>query len=165
MNYRRKAQLAYVALCVLILMADISSKELVQRHLGVGSAIDVLPFIQIVLVYNWGAAFGILDQASGWQTPFFVVVGLMVAIVIIIRLSKASRRHKWSEIAFALILAGAIGNMIDRVRLGYVIDFIRLHYAGWQYPAFNIADIAIFFGASMLIFELLFGNRLRKNSF
>ena len=145
-------------------MADIWSKQLAHHHLSGGVVIDVLPFMQFVLVYNWGAAFGMLSQASGWQVPFFIVVGAVVAMVILMRLSRPSRRQKWSEIAFAFILAGAIGNVIDRVRLGYVIDFIRLHYDGWQYPAFNIADIAIFFGALMLIFELLLGNRIRRNN-
>ena len=111
-------------------------------------------FLKIVLVYNRGAAFGFLGNASGWQLPFFVSVGLIVSIVIVIRLVRTAATQKWFEVALVLILAGAIGNLIDRIRIGYVIDFIEVYYGAWRFPAFNVADIAIFLGAAMLALEL-----------
>ena len=83
-----------------------------------------------------------------------VAVGAIVSIVIVIRLARAAATQKWFEVALVLILAGAIGNLIDRIRAGYVIDFIDVYYGAWHFPAFNVADIAIFLGAVMLVLEL-----------
>jgi signal peptidase II len=152
---KRKFLLRYAVLGILLVMLDVFSKDAVVRSLADESSIDVLPFLQLVLVYNRGAAFGFLGEASGWQLPFFAAVGAFVSIVIMIRLARAAATQKWFEVALVLILAGAVGNLIDRIRVGYVVDFIELYYGGWRFPAFNVADIAIFLGALMLIFELL----------
>ena len=125
---KQKFLLCYVVLGILLVILDAFSKDAVQRSLTDGSSIDLLPFLQLVLVYNRGAAFGLLDEASGWQLPFFVVVGVIVSIVIVIRLARAAATQKWFEVALVLILAGAIGNLIDRIRIGYVVDFIELYY-------------------------------------
>ena len=152
---KRKFLLYYAVLGILLVILDVFSKDAVQRSLADGSSVDLLPFLQLVLVYNRGAAFGFLGEASGWQLPFFVAVGVIVSIVIVIRLARAAATQKWFEVALVLILAGAIGNLIDRIRIGYVVDFIELYYGAWRFPAFNFADMAIFFGAVMLILELL----------
>ncbi len=152
---KRKFLLRYAVLGILLVMLDVFSKGVVERSLADGSSIDLLPFLQLVLVYNRGAAFGFLGEASGWQLPFFAAVGAIVSIVIVIRLARAAATEKWFEVALVLILAGAIGNMIDRIRVGYVVDFIALYYGGWRFPAFNVADMAIFFGVVMLVLELL----------
>ena len=152
---KRKFLLRYAALGILLVILDVFSKDAVERSLADGSSIDLLPFLQLVLVYNRGAAFGILGEASGWQLPFFVTVGVIVSIVIVIRLVRAAATQKWFEVALVLIFAGAVGNLIDRIRVGYVIDFIELYYGAWRFPAFNVADVAIFLGALMLIIELL----------
>ena len=152
---KRKFLLRYAVLGTLLVILDVFSKDVVQRNLADGSSIDLLPFLQLVLVYNRGAAFGFLGEASGWQLPFFAVVGAIVSIVIVIRLARAAATQKWFEVALVLILAGAVGNLIDRIRVGYVVDFIELYYGAWRFPAFNVADMAIFLGALMLILELL----------
>ena len=152
---KRKFLLRYAVLSILLVILDAFSKDAVQRSLADGSSIDLLPFLQLVLVYNRGAAFGFLGEASGWQLPFFAAVGVIVSSVIVIRLVRAAATQKWFEVALVLILSGAIGNLIDRIRVGYVIDFIELYYGAWRFPAFNVADMAIFFGAVMLVLELL----------
>ena len=152
---KRKFLLRYAVLGILLVMLDVFSKDAVERSLADGSSIDLLPFLQLVLVYNRGAAFGFLGEASGWQLPFFVAVGAIVSIVIVIRLVRAAATQIWFEVALVLILAGAVGNLIDRIRVGYVVDFIQLYYGAWRFPTFNVADIAIFLGAVMLVLELL----------
>ena len=152
---KRKFLLGYAVLGILLVMLDVFSKDAVERSLADGSSIDLLPFLQLVLVYNRGAAFGFLGEASGWQLPFFAAVATIVSIVIVIRLARTAATQKWFEVALVLILAGAIGNLIDRIRVGYVIDFIQLFYGAWRFPAFNVADVAIFLGAVMLVLELL----------
>ena len=151
---KRKFLLRYAVLGILLVMLDVFSKDAVERSLADGSSIDLLPFLQLVLVYNRGAAFGFLGEASGWQLPFFVAVGAIVSIVIVIRLARAAATQKWFEVALVLILAGAVGNLIDRIRVGYVVDFIELYYGAWRFPAFNVADMVIFLGALILILEL-----------
>ena len=152
---KRKFLLRYAVLGILLVILDVLSKEAAQRSLADGSSIDLLPFLQLVLVYNRGAAFGFLGEASGWQLPLFAAVGLIVSIGIVIRLARAAATQKWFEVALVLILAGAVGNLIDRIRVGYVVDFIELYYGAWRFPAFNVADMVIFLGALMLILELI----------
>jgi signal peptidase II len=151
---KQKFLLCYAVLGILLVMLDVFTKDVVERSLADGSSVDLLPFLQLVLVYNRGAAFGFLGEASGWQLPFFVAVGAIVSIVIVIRLARAAATQKWFEVALVLILAGAVGNLIDRIRVGYVIDFIEFYYGAWRFPAFNVADMAIFLGALMLVLEL-----------
>ena len=151
---KRKFLLRYAVLGILLVMLDVFSKDAVERSLADGSSIDLLPFLQLVLVYNRGAAFGFLGEASGWQLPFFAAVGAIVSIVIVIRLARAAATQKWFEVALVLILAGTVGNLIDRIRVGYVVDFIELYYGAWRFPAFNVADMVIFLGALILILEL-----------
>ena len=152
---KQKVLLRYAILSILLVILDAFSKDAVQRCLADGFPIDLLPFLRLVLVYNRGAAFGFLGEASGWQLPFFAAVGAIVSIVIVIRLVRAAATQKWFEVALVLILAGAVGNLIDRIRVGYVVDFIELYYGAWRFPAFNVADMAIFLGALMLILELI----------
>jgi signal peptidase II len=155
MTEKTKFLLRYSVLGITLVILDVFSKDAVQQSLADGSSVELLPFLQLVLVYNRGAAFGLLGDASGWQLLFFVTVGTIVSVVIMIRLARAAATQKWFEVALVLILAGAIGNLIDRIRVGYVVDFIELYYGVWRFPAFNVADMSIFFGASMLVLELL----------
>ena len=155
MTEKRKFLFRYAVLGILLVMLDVLSKDAVERSLADGSSIDLLPFLQLVLVYNRGAAFGFLGEASGWQLPFFAAVGTIVSIVIVIRLVRTAATQKWFEIALVLVLAGAVGNLIDRIGVGYVIDFIQLYYGVWRFPTFNVADMAIFLGSLMLILELI----------
>lgn len=152
-------------LSALVIVLDQVSKWLVASHLHAYDSVRVLPVFNLVLVYNAGAAWSFLADASGWQRWFFTVLALVVSIGIVVWLRFLPRRQfRWRAAALALVLAGALGNVIDRLWHGYVIDFLQFHYHGWYYPAFNLADSAITVGALMLILEGLFF-RSRGNSY
>ena len=147
----------WLYLSLLVIVLDQLSKWLVASHLTAYSSIRVLPVFNLVLFYNAGAAWSFLAGASGWQRWFFTILALAVSAAIIVWLRRLPRRQfRWRAAALALVLAGALGNVIDRLWHGYVIDFLQFHYHAWYYPAFNLADSAITIGAFMLIVEGLF---------
>ncbi|MDG4604451.1 MAG: signal peptidase II, partial [Candidatus Contendobacter sp.] len=111
------------------------------------------PSFNLLLTYNTGAAFSFLADAGGWQRWFFLGLGLMVSIGLLIWLGRLKPAEKRLAAALALILGGAVGNLIDRIWLGQVIDFIQLYYDRWYWPAFNIADSAITLGAVLLVLD------------
>lgn len=113
--------------------------------------IAVAPFLNLILVHNTGAAFGFMSDAGGWQNGFFLIVAGLASVLIVGMLWKLSDR--WMGTALSLILGGAVGNLIDRLLHGHVIDFVDLYYRHWHWPAFNIADSAITVGAVMLIID------------
>lgn len=118
--------------------------------LPMAQPIKVTDFLNWFLIYNPGAAFSFLSQAGGWQRWFFTVIGIVAAIVIIWLLQKNTHDRPFC-LALSLILGGAIGNVIDRLLYGAVVDFIDVHYDGWHWPAFNIADSAISIGATLIV--------------
>ena len=136
-----------------IVIIDQITKGMANAWLIYGQPNPLLPRLNITLHYNEGAAFSFLSDAGGWQRYFFSVVAAAVSLVIIVwlrRLSAAEVGLAWS---LALVLGGAVGNLIDRVFLGYVVDFISVHWAGWYFPTFNVADSAITLGAVGLIWD------------
>ena len=137
-----------VALAVIIL--DQLSKLWVFSHFVLGESVAVTPFFNLVLVFNPGAAFSFLPEHTGWQRWFFSVIALAISSWIIWQLRSAKPATCFS-IALALIMGGALGNLIDRLWLGMVIDFIDVHAAGWHWPAFNIADSAVCVGAVLYV--------------
>jgi signal peptidase II len=139
-----------------IIVLDHLTKWWVSASLDFQQFVPVLPFFSLVRVHNTGAAFSILADAGGWQRWFFIAVGI-VATVIIVRLLKRHAHEKRMALALALVLGGALGNVIDRVVLGYVVDFLYFHYRSFAWPAFNVADSAISVGAALLIWDSLFG--------
>jgi signal peptidase II len=139
-----------------IIVLDHLTKWWVSASLEFQQFVPVLPFFSLVRVHNTGAAFSILADAGGWQRWFFIAVGI-VATVIIVRLLKRHAHEKRMALALALVLGGALGNVIDRVVLGYVVDFLYFHYRSFAWPAFNVADSAISVGAALLIWDSLFG--------
>ena len=142
--------LRYLALAMIILLLDQLSKWSALSNLQMGVPEYVLPFMNWLLLFNSGAAFSFLAQGSGWQRWFFTILGL-VACIYIIWLLRKSQNDKLLCLALSLILGGALGNVVDRIMLGAVVDFIDLHYANWHWPAFNIADSAICIGAALII--------------
>ncbi|MEJ5211083.1 MAG: signal peptidase II, partial [Burkholderiales bacterium] len=126
----------------------------VSSHFLPGEQRAVTAFFNLVLAHNTGAAFSLLAQAGGWQRLFFIAVAL-VATTVIVWLLHRHRHESRFCIALAGILGGALGNLIDRVRLGYVVDFLDFHAAGWHWPAFNVADMAITGGAVLLVWDSL----------
>jgi signal peptidase II len=139
-----------LAIATIILLLDQLSKWSALSNLQLGIPEPVLPFMNWLLLLNPGAAFSFLAQGSGWQRWFFTIVGL-VACVYIVWLLRKSQSDKLLCVALSLILGGALGNVLDRIMYGAVVDFIDLHYANWHWPAFNIADSAICIGAALII--------------
>lgn len=152
-----RSMLRWLWLSAVVIMLDQATKYLAGSLLDYGVPVPVLPFFNLTLVHNPGAAFSFLAGASGWQRWFFIGIALVVSVFIVGWVKRLSPRENWLAAALALILGGAIGNVIDRVMYGYVVDFIDLYYGAWHWPAFNIADSAITVGvAIMLIDSLLF---------
>ncbi len=143
-------------LTLLIVVADQWTKRLVTDHLEEFEAVVLLPVLDFMRLHNEGAAFSMLSDASGWQRWFFSVLAIGVSVGILIWLRRLPARGKSLLAAgLCLVMGGAIGNVIDRIRLGHVIDFIRVHYAEWYFPAFNVADSAITIGAGLLILDMI----------
>ena len=149
-GYMNLRLLRYLAVATATLLLDQLSKWSALSNLQMGVPEPVLPFFNWLLLFNPGAAFSFLAQGSGWQRWFFIILGL-VACVYIIYLLRKSLSDKLLCIALSLILGGALGNVLDRIMYGAVVDFIDLHYANWHWPAFNVADSAICIGAALII--------------
>ena len=145
----------FASVVLVFLLADWLSKRLFQGWLETGGPIDVIPGFRLILVHNHGAAFGFLASAGGWQRGLFIVVAAAVIIYLAWRLWMARSEEKLTNIGFAMILGGAAGNLIDRVRHGYVVDFIDIYVRDWHWPVFNVADVAISIGALVVIFDSL----------
>lgn len=144
-----------------VVVLDQITKQLAEALLSYNDPLVLLPVFNLTLRYNTGAAFSFLADGSGWQRWFFVVLALAVSVFLVIWLRRLSRTAVWEALGLALILGGAIGNVIDRLLLGHVIDFIEVHYQHWYWPAFNIADSAITVGVAVLILDGLFGRSNR----
>ncbi len=144
--------LPWLALAALIIIADQATKTLILGSFQYGDSRSVTSFFNIVRVHNTGAAFSFLAGASGWQRWFFVGLGVAAAGFIVWMLRSHAGQRLFS-FALSLILGGALGNVIDRLLHGYVVDFIQVHYGGWYFPSFNVADSAISVGAACLILD------------
>ena len=143
--------LKWIWLTIVVVVIDQLTKYVASVSLEIHQPIAVMPMLNWTLMHNPGAAFSFLHDAGGWQRWFFSVIAIAVSIVIVLWIKKLEKHEKWQAIALALILGGAIGNVIDRVWLGYVVDFIDVYYQHWHWPAFNIADSAIFIGVTIII--------------
>lgn len=148
------ALLQWLGLAFIILLVDQFTKVLILGYYHLGDSTSVTGFFNVVRVHNTGAAFSFLAGASGWQRWFFTVLGLVAAAVIVWML-RSHPGQKLFSFALACILGGAIGNVIDRLAHGYVIDFLDFHWSGMHFPAFNVADSAISIGAACLILDEL----------
>ena len=142
----------WFALAAAIVAADQVTKAIVLGRFSYGERLELTGFFNLVLVYNKGAAFSFLSDAAGWQTPLLIGFAV-VAVGILGTLIVRSPGRRLFCTGLALILGGALGNLIDRFRYGQVVDFLDLHAAGWHWPAFNVADSAITIGAVLLILE------------
>ncbi len=147
-----QAFLGWMGLASLLLILDQLTKIIAKNNLFENVSQPVTSFLNWTLVYNSGAAFSFLAQAGGWQRWFFTGLGIIAALVMIWLIRKNASQRVFS-LALSLLLSGAIGNVIDRIAYGAVVDFIDVHYMGWHWPAFNIADSAITIGVILLIFD------------
>lgn len=148
----RQSFLLWLGLSSLLLILDQLTKIIAKNSLIEGISQPVTSFLNWTLVYNSGAAFSFLAQAGGWQRWFFTGVGIVAALIMIWLIRKNSHQTIFS-LALSLVLSGAIGNVIDRILYGAVVDFVDVHYMGWHWPAFNIADSAIMIGVVLLLVD------------
>ncbi|HEY0921025.1 signal peptidase II [Rheinheimera pacifica] len=149
-------------LMLLVLVADQVSKQVVIANMQLFDSIELLPFFNFTYVRNYGAAFSFLSDAGGWQRWFFTIIAVVISCVLAVWLARNNKTQLKLNLALSLVLAGAIGNLIDRSIYGYVIDFFHLYYQNWHYPAFNIADSAICIGAALLIWDSFSNNEVKK---
>ena len=149
-----------LAISAAVVALDQAVKWLIATRLVELERIAVLPFFDLVRWHNTGAAFGLLSGASGWQNGLFLVLGLALVVYLgsLMRQATTGGDASWA-LGLALMTGGAVGNIIDRVARGYVLDFVSLHYGGWVFPAFNIADSAITAGVILVLWHLLFQSR------
>ncbi|QBY03417.1 lipoprotein signal peptidase [Thalassotalea sp. HSM 43] len=152
-NVFKETGLRWLWLALIMLIVDQASKQLVVATMDYRQSIAVMPLFNLTYVHNPGAAFSFLADQGGWQRWFFTAIAAVMSILLIFWMSKTPKHHKMIAIAFALILSGAVGNLIDRVMYGYVIDFLDFYIGNSHWPAFNIADSAIFVGAALMIID------------
>jgi signal peptidase II len=144
----------WLALAAGLVVADQLTKRLVMERFAYGEVVELLPVLDLTRLHNTGAAFSLLADQGGWQRWFFSGIAAVVTVAlvfILLRLERGTARVLAAS--YALILAGAFGNLIDRLQHGYVVDFVHLHWRDWYYPAFNVADSAITIGALLLIYD------------
>ncbi|MCC5881680.1 MAG: lipoprotein signal peptidase [Halomonas sp.] len=151
--------LRWLWLAVAVVALDLGTKALMSSVLSYGQPVEVLPFFNLTLLHNTGAAFSFLAGHPGWQRWFFAIIAVGASIGLTIWMSRLKADERLLGASLALIIGGALGNLYDRLVHGYVVDFLSFHVAGWYYPAFNVADIGITLGALGLIWESLFEGR------
>ena len=156
--------LSWLWLSAVVIALDLGTKFWASSALTYNLPVEVLPVFDLRLLHNTGAAFSFLAAAGGWQRWLFALVALVVSVFILRWLRETPKSAFVLASAYSLILGGALGNLFDRIVHGYVVDFISVHYAGWYFPAFNIADMAITCGAALLIFDMLFLAKKRETS-
>ena len=150
-----RPMMRWLALAAGVVVADFASKAWVLAVFHLHETVEVLPFFNLVLVFNAGAAFSFLAGAGGWQKWFFVVLALIISVWLIVMIRQHAA-ERLMPLALALVLGGALGNVIDRLRFGAVVDFLDFHVVGWHWPAFNVADSAITVGVALLLWHELF---------
>ena len=148
----------WFAVSAVIILADQATKAIVLGRLAPGERLEVTGFFNLVLAFNKGAAFSFLAGAGGWQTPLLAAFAVVASIVVSVLLVRSAGRTLFCG-GLALILGGALGNLIDRLRFTHVVDFLDFHAGGWHWPAFNVADSAITVGAALLIVDGFRGHR------
>jgi len=155
--------LRWLWLSVVVIALDQASKVWASASLQFQEPVAVIPFFNLTLMHNYGAAFSFLAAAGGWQRWFFAGIALVVSIAIALWLKRLGPGKRWEAASLALVLGGALGNLWDRLTLGYVVDFFDVYYGPHHWPAFNIADSAITVGAVMLALDLLRSQRHGKS--
>ncbi|MGB1109963.1 MAG: signal peptidase II [Gammaproteobacteria bacterium] len=144
-------------LSVVVIVLDQISKIAADSLLELYQPVPVFPGFNLMLAYNEGAAFSFLADAGGWQRWFFTILAVVMVAILLRWLKQLPKEAPWSAAAITLIIGGAIGNVVDRATMGYVVDFIDVYYDRYHWPAFNIADSAITAGVVILIFLMLTG--------
>ena len=168
--FKGESMLKWLWLTVLVVLIDQATKQWASHGLALFHTVKLMPMLNLYLAHNEGAAFNFLSDAGGWQRWFFSLVALVISAALVVWIRKLHKHEHWIAIGLAFILGGALGNVIDRILFGYVIDFIQFYYAGQSclpgftllyskqtaqciWPTFNIADSAITVGAAILILD------------
>jgi len=150
-------QLRWLWISLLVIILDQAAKQIAEAQLTPHQAVNLFPYFDWYLTYNTGAAFSFLANAGGWQRWLFTVIAMVISIVIVQWIRKLPSEDTLTAASLCLILGGAIGNLIDRVYLGHVIDYIQVWLGSYPFPAFNIADASISVGAALLILSSFTG--------
>lgn len=145
--------LIWLWLSALVIIIDQITKRIVDTTMQLYQSIELIPYFQLTYMRNQGAAFSFLSGAGGWQRWFFIALAVIASVFICFWLKKLNRSQRWEAIAWSLVLGGALGNLIDRILYGYVIDFLDVFIGDWHWPAFNVADSAITVGVVMLLLD------------
>ena len=145
------SSLRWYSLSSFIILVDQLTKSLATKNLLYGEYVNIFSGLNLILVHNTGAAFSFLSDASGWQRWLFLLVSLSVSIILIIWIFRLKEQQLLESLSLALILGGAIGNLVDRIFLGYIIDFIDIYYKNYHWPVFNVADASITLGVVFFI--------------
>tara|TARA_R110000868_G_scaffold114868_6_gene307344 strand:- start:1183 stop:1707 length:525 start_codon:yes stop_codon:yes gene_type:complete len=160
-NASRFGRLAWLWLSLMVFVLDQASKFYFDNSLSMYQQIVIIPdYFSWTLAYNTGAAFSFLADAAGWQRWFFAAIAIVISAVLVVWLKRLKPSETWLAVALALVLGGALGNLVDRVVFGHVVDFILLHWhQQWYFPAFNVADMAITGGAILLALDMFKGDK------
>ena len=160
----RPITMLWFALAASVLLLDQYSKLWIVERFAYGDIESLSGFFNLVRVHNYGAAFSFLSDAGGWQRWAFSLLAAVISIVLVVWIARLPTQSKMEGLALALILGGALGNLYDRLTLGYVVDFLDFHWSGMHFPAFNIADAGISVGAAVLIFDTLINGSEADNN-
>lgn len=155
LRFKTRLPLTWYRLAVIVIIVDQLVKMWATLALEYGVPKVILPVFNITLQHNTGAAFSFLHDAGGWQRWLFSAIALVVGLVIIVWMARLKRGQSLLMASLTLVLGGALGNVIDRLRFGYVVDFISVHYGDHYFPAFNIADSAITIGAGLMLLDMV----------
>lgn len=152
---RTFGQLHWLWLSCVVIVLDLGTKAWISAEFTYAQVQPIWPVFSLTLLHNTGAAFSFLADASGWQRWFFTSIAIVISVVLLVWLKRLRSNETWLACALALVLGGALGNLYDRVVLGYVVDFLLFHWENRYFPAFNLADSAITLGAMMLAWDMV----------
>jgi signal peptidase II len=155
--------LRFIWISIIAIILDQVTKQAIIGSMDLYQSIQILPFFNLTYVHNYGSAFSILYDAGGWQRYFLSALALIVSAVIVWWLRQSTKQQVLLPVAFSFILGGALGNVLDRILHGYVIDFLDFYYGSYHWPAFNVADSAIFIGAALLIIDMFVNKETKEN--
>ena len=147
--------IAWLLISVLIVALDLWTKSLATESLTLYRPVELTSWLNMTLAHNYGAAFSFLSDAGGWQRWFFTVLASVVTLVLVVWILRLPDSEKLTAASLCLIIGGAVGNLVDRINHGYVVDFIDVHVNDWHWPAFNLADSAITCGVILLLLDSL----------
>ena len=154
--FRNRQALIWLLMSLVIVVLDLWTKSLATDHLSLYRPVEITSWLNMTLAHNYGAAFSFLSDAGGWQRWLFTGLASVVTVVLVAWLLRLPANEKLTGASLGLIIGGAVGNLVDRVNLGYVVDFIDVYYRDWHWPAFNLADSAITCGVILLLIDGLF---------